>query len=97
MAWRKIEREDVKLGTIIRMTRLDDGYGTATICSLQIDDKSYPHILVARPYAYAHKDFNTKQPLVGVEVFPIGYESLFAEHSDVEVCQGRDNVRNMST
>jgi len=95
MAWRQMILEDVKLGTLVRDTRLmnDGGYCMGTIVSIHMNDSSWKHFKIARPYAYAHKEFNTKQPLLGVEVYPIGTNSM----GGIEVFQGRDGNREMST
>jgi hypothetical protein len=100
MAWRKIQVEDIKRGTVIRMSRLeaDGGYCMATIIAIHADAKeAYPHVKVARPYAYAHEHFNAKEPLMGAEVFAIGIQRMLEAGSDVEVFQGRDAVRSMVT
>lgn len=99
MGWRKIQKEDIKRGTIIRLKSLDrdGGYSTATIISVNEQIPSYQHVKVSRPYVYAHKDFDTKDPLVGAETFAIGITRMLAEESDVEVFEGRDGVRSMTT
>ena len=99
MSWRKIQKEDIVRGALIRMTSLmnDGAYCMATIISIRnIDDETYPHIQVARPYLYAHKDFNSNGGLMGQEVFDIGMDKLLGQYSDTEVFQGRDNIRNMT-
>jgi hypothetical protein len=98
MSWRKIQAEDVKRGTVIRMTKMqaDGAYHMATIIGI-FENEPYPHVKVARPYAYAHEHFNAKDPLMGSEVFAIGIGRLLGPDSDVEVFQGRDAVRSMVT
>jgi hypothetical protein len=99
MAWRKIQVEDIKRGTIIRMLTMqnDGAYHMATIISVNEEDPRYKHVKVARPYAYANENFNAKEPLLGAEVFAIGFERLLAPSGDYEVFQGRDNIRSMVT
>jgi hypothetical protein len=96
--WRKIQEEDIKLGTVIRLTKMmnDGAYSMATIVAIHTEG-IWKFIKVARPYAYAHKDFSTNQPLLGAEVFPIGISEILRPDSDVEVFQGRDEVRSMAT
>jgi hypothetical protein len=99
MSWRKILLSDIKRGTVIRMTKMeaDGAYHMATIIAVHYEDPRYPHVKVARPYAYAHEEFNGKDPLLGAEVFAIGIERLLATESDAEVFQGRDTIRSMVT
>lgn len=99
MAWRKIQADDIKRGTIIRMASMmnDGGYCMATIISVNEEDPRYRHVKVARPYVYAHENFNAKDPLMGAEVFAIGHDRLLAPSGDYEVFQGRDGIRSMVT
>lgn len=54
-------------------------------------------ITVARPYAYASKDYDSKQPLLGCEVFGI-HISERQPRTDLEVYEGRDGIlRSMAT
>jgi hypothetical protein len=94
MAWRKILPEDVKLGTLVRMTSLmnDGAYNMATIISLSLEGPIWKHFHIARPYAYAKKEFNTNQPLLGAEIIPIGMTNL----EGLEVFEGRDGNRSMA-
>lgn len=98
MSWRKIERDDIKRGTVLRMTKMeaDGSYHMATIIGIH-ENEAYPHVKVARPYVYAHEAFNAKDPLMGAEVFAIGIERMLGPDSDVEVFQGRDAIRSMVT
>jgi hypothetical protein len=95
MAWRQMILEDVKLGTLVRDTRLmnDGGYCMGTIVSLSVEGPIWKHFKIARPYAYAHKEFSTNQPLLGAEVYPIGLNSM----GGIEVFEGRDGNREMTT
>lgn len=96
--WRKIIRDDIERGTIIRMTRLQDdgGYSMATIIGIyEHEENSY--VEVARPYAYGRRDFNEERALLGAEVLPIAISKLLSKDSDVEVFQGRDDIRKMVT
>jgi hypothetical protein len=100
MAWRKIRKEDIKNGAVIRMTRIceDGAYGTATITSTRnMEDKTYPHVYVSRPMAYAQSCFDSKQPLLYAEVMEYGIDRLLGEGSDVEVFEGRDGIRTCVT
>ena len=98
--WRKVTKEDLVRGVILRMESLDrDGsFSMFTIISVrQMEDPSWPCVRVARPYAYAHEHFNSNDPLLGCEVFGIGVKDLLRDNSDMEVFQGRDGVRKMIT
>ena len=100
MGWRKIVKEDIQRGTIIRLGNLmrDGSYCMATIIGInKINDEKYPCVMIARPYAYAHKDFDCKHPMLSAEVFEISIESLLSPSSDVEVFEGRDSVRSLAT
>jgi hypothetical protein len=98
MSWRNMVQEDIKRGTIIRLGSLenDGAYDKATIIAEHYKG-DVKYITVARPYAYAHKDFNSNSPLIGSENFAILIESLLKPESDVQVFQGRDDVRSMLT
>jgi hypothetical protein len=100
MAWRQITKEDVKRGVIIRDPRMIESgsYGMATIISTrEVGEKNaWPHITVARPYAYAHEHFDANHPLMGAEVYSIGLLDLFRE-GIYQVYQARDEVRSMVT
>jgi hypothetical protein len=100
MSWRKLQKDDIKRGTVIRMTKMIEGggYGMATIiCTREVEAPTYPNIRVARPYAYAHEHFDTNQPLLGSEVFSIGVDRLLAAGGDYEVFQMRDDIHSMKT
>jgi hypothetical protein len=100
MSWRKIQKEDIKRGTVIRMTKMIEGgsYGMATIiCTREAEAPGYPNVKVARPYAYAHEHFDTNQPLVGSEVFSIGMDRILDPKGDYEVFQMRDDIHTMKT
>ena len=100
MSWRNMKREDIKRGTIIRLGSIenDGGYCMATIISEHsAHDGSASYFVVARPYAYAANGYNSKQPLMGCEVFDISVSSVLSPTSDVQVFQGRDSIRSMLT
>ena len=105
MGWRKITKDDLQRGAIIRLNGImgDGGYSMATIISTQgltphgAKERGLPYIKVARPYAYAHQDFDSNSPLLGSEVFEIFLESILGDRSDVEVFEGRDGIRTMIT
>lgn len=103
MSWRKIKREDLVRGTVIRLNRLmeDGAYCMATIIKsynspVDVDD-SEKRVLVARPYAYAHEHFDARSPLLGSEVLEYTFERILNESSEVEVFQGKDEIRKMTT
>lgn len=99
MAWRKIQREDIERGVIIRLKKLEDdgAYSVATIVATALDGPLYKHIKVSRPMALAHEHFDSNTGLLQQEVFTIGLTNLLAADSDVEVFQGRDGLRRMTT
>lgn len=98
MGWRKIEQGDLKLGLVIHIVGMTENgsFGMCTVIAIHDDsihDKSYKHIKVARPYAYApFADVNCNQPLLGAEVFPIGLNALF-QSSDYQVYEDRHGLR----
>ena len=99
MGWRKIQREDIERGVIIRLKKMeeDGAYALATIIATALDGPLYKHIKVSRPMALAHEHFDSNTGLLQQEVFTIGLTNLLAVDSDVEVFQGRDGLRKMST
>src|SRR5208337_2698985 len=100
MAWRKMTKEDIKRGTIIKLGNMmdDGGYGLATIISTKdAEDTTYPHVMVARPSAWANEHVNSRSPMLHAEVFDIGIIRLLSPNGDYEVFQGRDSIRTMLT
>lgn len=99
MGWRKILKEDIVRGTVIRMTTMIESgsYGMATIIAVRDEDPNYKHIMVARPYAYAAEHYNARSALLGAECYDISIERLLAPASDYEVFQGRDGNTTMVT
>ncbi len=99
MAWRKIQREDIRRGVIIRLKKMeeDGAYALATIVATSLDGPLYKHIKVSRPMALAHEHFDSNTGLLQQEVFTIGLTDLLKDNSDVEVFQGRDGLRAMTT
>jgi hypothetical protein len=106
MAWRAITKDDIKLGTLVKLGRMiDDGsYGMATIIYVHdhpergIEGKNFwAFVKVARPYAYANEGYSSNQPLLGAEVFEIGIKELLSDGCSYQVFQGRDDIRKMAT
>ena len=98
IGWRKIIKDDIKRGTVIRLTAMESVYNVCTIIAVNEykDDSSY--VVVARPMAIAEGLFNSKNPMLQAEVFEMTIDRMLSDTSDVEVYQGRDNfVRRMST
>lgn len=107
--WRKIQLEDLKRGTIVRIVNIEDGYNIATILSVRTESgglwvemgsaqvRGELIIKLARPYAYAHENFNDNSPLLSCEVFDVSSLSMLRSCSWYEVYQGRDAVRSMVT
>jgi hypothetical protein len=96
MAWRKIQKEDIKRGAIIKIGSIiaDGGYGLCTIISTrEAEAKTYPHVMVARPQAFAHEHFDGRTPMLHAEVFDLGISNLLNPNADYEVFQGRDGSR----
>lgn len=94
MGWRKITKEDVRRGVLIRMTGIvDTPYNGATIVGV-IDTM----VWVSRPYVYAHEPFDAKSGLMGAENFPISIEIMCQNNTDTEVYEGVDGLlRTMLT
>lgn len=104
MAWRKIQKEDIKRGTVIRLTKLmnDGSFNMATIISEQyvkdgLPDSGIASVKVCRPMCWAHEHFNSTNGMLSGETFEITVDRMLSPESDVEVFQGRDEVRNLST
>lgn len=85
MGWRRILPTDLATGVLVMIESIfkDGGYAVATIISVNLDPtESYQHIKIARPFAFANKDRNTRSPLLGSEVVDISIGSLFRDDSD---------------
>jgi hypothetical protein len=102
--WRKAKPEDIKRGTLIRIGNVmsDGAYGCATIIATMISQScSSPKlegtVKVARPVAYADGHVDINQPMLYAEVFEISVDRILHQDSDIEVFQGRDGVRSMTT
>lgn len=95
MTWRAMKESDIQLGTLVRLANLDDTYNNGTIVSIEdIPSSTDKLVKVARPYAYASKDYNST-PLLGAEV--IGYYQSSLLHNGTTVFQGRDDIRTFAT
>lgn len=98
MGWRKIQKDDIKRGLVVRLGFMTDGFCMTTIISIQEEPYGggITWAYLARPYAYAHENFNSKQPLLGCEVIPIDINSPSWERC--EVWEERDSqLRTMVT
>lgn len=97
--WRKIRQADCQRGVLVRLTNMSDAiYNGATIIAVTTVGNTVPstEITLARPYAYAHEHFDSKQPLIGCEVFSLSIKD--GTFTDLEVYQARDGkLRMMST
>lgn len=104
MAWRKVQKEDIKRGTVIRMTKLmDDGsFNMATIIAVHyvkegLPDSGPASVTVCRPMCWAHEHFNSRNGMLSGETFDISLDRLTNPDGDYEVFQGRDEIRNLAT
>lgn len=97
--------EDCRTGVLVRIGNMTDTcYNGATILKVEVTNMvevgtSVPSrfITVARPFAYASKDFDSKQPLMGCEVFDIYMSFGQFQRTDMEVYEGRDGeLRSMA-
>lgn len=79
MGWRKIGINEVQRGLIVKIAGIEDGYNIGTIISTrQETGKSLETAVLARPFAYAHTDFDAKTPLVGTEVYEVSVQALMS-------------------
>src|SRR5687767_9238065 len=72
--WRKIRREDVQRGLVIRMSNMKDTpFNGAVIINMNGVEPTHTlgSVKVARPYAYATEHYDSNQPLLSSEVFDI--------------------------
>jgi hypothetical protein len=102
MAWRKVQKEDIKRGVVIRMTRMDGSYNMATVISEKYAKDQYPDsgivsVTVCRPMCWAHEHFNSRNGMLSGETFDITVEALINPYGDYEVYQDRDQVGTMAT
>jgi hypothetical protein len=104
MGWRKIQKEDIRRGVVIRMNILmsDGAYSMATIIALHynkghLPDSGISSVSVVRPMCWAHEHFDSRVGLLSGESFNMSVDSLLSPTSDVEVFQGRDSIRDLLT
>ena len=92
--WRKIKIDDIKRGTVIRITAMSDtAYNGATIIAINGND-----VRLARPMAYAHDNFDSRSPMLSCEVFEMTAERMCKENTDIEVWDSPVlGVRTMTT
>jgi len=92
--WRKIKIDDIKRGTVIRITAMSDtAYNGATIIAINGND-----VRLARPMAYAHDHFDSRSPMLSCEVFEMTAERMCKENTDIEVWEcGNGAVDTMTT
>ena len=101
VGWRKITKEDVKRGVLIRMKSIidDGGFGLALIISESKNDSlgyDWHHITIARPMCYANEHYGSRQPMLSAEVFEVGVNMLDA--SEMEVFEGNSGkLRSYTT
>jgi hypothetical protein len=93
MGWRKIQKDDIKRGVMVRLgfMLVDCAFSGATIIAIQ-EEGTITYAYLARPYAIAHENYNSKQPLMGCEVIAIDINSPSWER--VEVYENRDGSLN---
>ncbi len=104
MSWRKIQKEDIKRGTVVRITTMmnDGAYHMATIIAEHyvkdgLPDSGIKSVTVCRPMCWAHEHFNAKSGMLSGESWEMEVERMLRPESDVEVFQGRDEVRSLAT
>lgn len=92
--WRKIRKEDIRRGIIIRLGNMTDTcFNGATI--IGVEEKhdiggKYSEVWIARPYVYAHEHFDSSSGgLTGVEVFSIHSDSMCRTDTDIEVYESQ--------
>jgi len=104
--WRKIKKDDIKRGTVIRITGMSDtAYNGATIIAVSDNythngARTSPHedVRIARPMAYAHDHFDSRSPMLSCEVFEMTVERMCKENTDIEVWEcGNGAVDTMTT
>lgn len=82
--WRKIEKKDIINGAMIRLSRMYDGFNIATIVGVFEKENE---VWIARPYVYAHQNFDSKSGLIGVENFSMTLDRMCGPDTDVQVYQ----------
>jgi len=81
MGWRKIRKEDLKIGLVVLIRDMveDGSFGMCVIIGVYEESWGVPYQYVkfARPYAYApFTDIDSNQPLLGAEVFGVSVDRL---------------------
>ncbi len=95
MGWRKIVRDDIQRGLIIRDNRIINDGGFGMMIVIGAPDVTHSSVRCSRPMAWAHDHFNSRSALLSEEVVDYPVETLMK--GDYEVFQGRDGVRTQST
>lgn len=96
--WRKIEKNDLTLGLVVKITRIEDGYNIATVIAVGVREGLTDMVRIARPYAYAHEGRDSLQPMLGCEVYEISYDQLMGADSMYHVYEDkRGNLRILDT
>ena len=85
--WREIKPSDIKRGTMIRIHNMSD---TAFNGGVIIAVKDNGYVRIARPMAYAHDEYDAKQPLMYAEVFEMSAIRMCEDTSDIEVFEGKN-------
>lgn len=94
MPWRKITKEDIKVGTVIRIGYLEKigAYNDATIIFVKKYHYNHPikayelrSIKVSRPYAIADINSMEESALLGQVIWDISVKKLFSDSSDYKV------------
>lgn len=95
--WRKIRREDMQKGLVVRLTNLSDTPFNGCVV-LEHNSTRVPndHVRLARPQAYASQGIS-RQPLLYAEVFEMSLQSLCATNTDAEVWEGKYGLLTMLT
>jgi hypothetical protein len=99
--WRKVRKEDVKRGLMIRITGMKDTAFNGAVVLGTFEVKSewadrvagfpdYTFVRIARPMAYASAHWDSKQPNLHCEVFEMDFDRMCAEDTDIEVYEDSD-------
>jgi hypothetical protein len=99
VGFRKMMYEDCERGVVVRITGMsDEFYNAATVIGLREPirhEESHIILILARPYAYAAEHWDSKQPLMGCEVFDCCFNP---ESTDLEVyVNSKGELRTMKT
>lgn len=109
MGWRKIKKEDVKRGVLVRHSSMNDFFNDAVIVRVEkIDRKGtstdWSNIIIhlARPYAVANENFDCITPFLTCENYCVYLDSMCSEKTVYEVYESehysnRGEVRSMVT